>query len=157
MRIDWTSQAGTRPPRQNLCQTVYNRGKVDVIAHIIRHSGPQSRLLIFGSLDCGKPAFWSAGFPQQSILIESDLLIHINQSINRDRALAAIRMDGIDGFDVKEELTNGNSGLKAGTEINPSYVLQSRVLPRETAEPKVPLSQQVQNFNSKIPLVRGNP
>ena len=66
-------------------------------------------------------------------------------------------MDGIDGFDVKEELTNGNSGLKAGTEINPSYVLQSRVLPRETAEPKVPLSQQVQNFNSKIPLVRGNP
>ena len=90
-------------------------------------------------------------------LIESDLLIHINQSINRDRALAAVRMDGIDGFDVKAEPTDGNSGMKAGTEINPSYALRSRVLARGTAEPKMPLSQQVRNFDSKIPLVRGNP
>ena len=66
-------------------------------------------------------------------------------------------MDGIDRFDVKEELTNENIGIKAGTEINPSYALRSRVLPRETAEPKVTLSQQVRNFDSKIPLVRGNP
>ena len=125
--------------------------------YIIRPFKQQSRLPIFGSLDCGKSAFWSADFPQQSILIESDLLIHINQSINRDRALAAIRMDGIDGFDVKEELTNENICMNAGTEINPSYALRSRVLPRGTAEPKVTLSQQVRNFDSKIPLVRGTP
>ena len=64
-------------------------------------------------------------------------------------------MDVIDRFDVKEELTNKNIGMKAGTEINPSYALRSRVLPRRTAEPKVTLSQQVRNFDSKIPLVRG--
>lgn len=63
----------------------------------------------------------------------------------------------IDRFDANEELTNENSGMKAGTEINPSYALRSRVLPKGTAEPKVTLSQQVRNFDSKIPLVRGNP
>lgn len=64
-----------------------------------------SRLPIFGSLECGKQAVKSADFPQQSILIESDLLIYINQSINLNRALAAIRIDGIDRFDAKETAT----------------------------------------------------
>lgn len=47
--------------------------------------------------------------------------------------------------------------MKIGDEINPSYALQSRVLTRWTATPQVSLSQQVRNFDCKIPLVRGNP
>ena len=66
-------------------------------------------------------------------------------------------MDEIDRFDVKEDLISGGNSMKTGNEINPSYALQSRVFPRWTAAPKGPLSQQVRNFDSKIPLVRGNP
>lgn len=47
--------------------------------------------------------------------------------------------------------------MKTGDEINPSYALQSRVLARWTATPQVSLSQQVRNFDCKIPLVRGQP
>ena len=86
------------------------------------------------------------------------ILTYPYQSIHQSgQTLVAVRMDAIDGFDVKAEPMNENSGLKAGTEINLSYALRSRVLPRRTAEPKVTLSQQVRNYDSKIPLVRGNP
>lgn len=140
-----------------LCQTLYNRSNVNVIVQINRSFEQQSRLLVFGSLECGKTAAQSADFPQQSILIESDLLIYINQSINLNRALAAIRIDGIDRFDAKENPLSGGSNKKTGNEIYPSHTLRSGVFPEETAEPKVPLSQQVRNFDCKIPLVRGDP
>lgn len=82
---------------------------------------PHSRLPIFGSLECGKSEVKSADFPQQSILIESDLLIYINQSINLNRALAAIRIDGINRFDAKENLINGGSSMKIGVKsIHPT-------------------------------------